>query len=335
MTLEAGSNDKGSHEPFQIPDSYTQVMLLATARKHGRGVQRLPDRTDRGRRVAALQVETDEQAYDVMARLDRVGRRFYLDVERKQDLRLMAVARNVVRLGSVAMIRPNDITVDAFEAVLVERFGNDLTGLVVAVNGSGNLAFKFAQRIAESGCRVSLHGRDPRKVTLLVEAINAVLPLYSPHPVSREAPAGEVRVLVSAVTAHHVVTHEWLPLLAAGALCLDVGINNLTPEFIQEAQARGHECARLDVRSAGDPLPAEPNPFFTEVAGSRDIGGSQMVAGGRMGKSGDVVVDQVVGPTRVIGVANGTGGLVPPEEWTSEMDDRVRSVERRIRRDGG
>jgi hypothetical protein len=313
---------------LDVDDSYTLVMILGTARRHGRGIQRLPDRTDRGRRVAAVQVETDEQARELLAALDRDGRRFYLDVERKQDLHLMAVAGETVRRGSYAAVKPNDTTVDAFEAVLVERHGRDLTDLVVAVNGSGNLAFKFALRMAESGCQVSMHGRHADKVALLVEAINEVLPRYSPHPVALSAPVGAVDVLVSAVTAEHVVGEEWLRFLAPGALCLDVGINNFAPAFIERAQQAGYTCARLDVRSAGDPLPVEPNPFFERIAGSRHLAGAQMVAGGKIGRRGDVVVDQVQDPTRVIGVANGTGGLLPEEDWSHEIRDRVAAARR-------
>lgn len=312
-----------------IDASYTEVMVLSTARRHGRGPQRLPDRADRGRPVAAVQVETDEQAARVLAALDLNGRNLFIDVERKQDLRLMAVARATVSQATVHAIKPNDITVDALVAVLENRFGPDLSDTKILVNGTGNLGFKFALRLAETGCDVHLSGRDSAKVGNLVAAINAVLPAHTPHFVKDSAPIG-VQVLVSAVTAEHVITEATVERLAAEALCLDVGINNFAPGFIEAANAAGHVCSRLDVRSAGDPLPVVPNPFFEDVAGRRVVGSSEIVAGGLLGRLGDLVVDQVRRPTRVIGVANGTGGLLAPEAWTAAMASEVADVEARI-----
>ncbi|WP_156887251.1 hypothetical protein [Nocardioides sp. CF8] len=305
-------------------------MILSTARQHGRGPTRLPDRIDRERRIAAIQVETDAQAEEVLRTLDRAGRRFYLDVERKQDLHLMETAAAVVRLGERFAIKPNDITVDALVAVLVEHFGPDLTGVRVAINGSGNLGFKFALRLAESGCAVFLVGRDMAKTERLIDVINTVLPAFTQFPVAGEVPTGAVHVLVSAVTAEHVITPEWLGKLAPAALCLDVGINNLSPSFIEAAIAAGHICSRVDVRSAGDPLPVIPNPFFAQIAGRREFRGVEIVAGGLLGNRGDLVVDQMLNPTLLIGIANGTGGLLSQDDWTAEMRARATEIEAAI-----
>lgn len=305
------------------------VMVLSTARRHARGIQRLPDRVDRGRRVVAVQVETERQAQDVLAILDRVGRVLYLDVERKQDLHLMRVARDVVTLAEVRQIKPNDLTVDALFALLVDRLGPDLSDLPITVLGTGNLGFKFAVRLAESGSRVALEGRDPQKVDLLVRAINAVVPENTPHPVVAGRLPGS-RILVSAVTAEAVVQANWLATLSKHALCIDVGIGNFSPEFIEGAIAASHECVRLDVRSGGDPLPLHPNPFFQKVAGRREIAETTIVAGGLIGRYGELVVDQVEHPTSVVGVANGTGGLLPYSEWTEDVQISVSSVRARI-----
>lgn len=311
-----------------ISDDAQHVMILSTARRHARGVQRLPDRFDRGRRVAAVQVETDEQAREVLRVLDRPGRVLHLDVERKQDLHLMAVSHEVVRSAEVRQIKPNDLTVEALQALLVDRVGPDLSDVVVTVLGTGNLAFKFALRLAESGARVGMIGRNPDKVALLVEAINAVLPEHTPHQVVGRRLTG-TQVLVSAVTAEAVVDASWVSSLSVSALCVDVGIGNMSAAFIEEAIRAGHECVRLDVRSAGDPLPVHPNPFFAEVAGRRNIDGATIVAGGLMGREGEIVVDAVLRPTTVIGVANGNGGLLPADRWSRNSVhaiERVRAV---------
>lgn len=300
---------------------FDAVMVLSTARQHGHGVARLPDRVDRGCRIAALQVETDRQAREVFRRLDRVGVRFVVDVERKQDVDLLRVAREEVVKGEYATIKANDVTVDALDAIVAHHLGQDITEIVVAVVGTGNLGFKFALRLAERGARVTLVGRDRAKTDLLCAALNAVLPRFTRHFVETGTPEA-VRVLVGAASASHVIGREWADRLADHALCVDGGIDNFAPEFIALANELGHTCVRLDVRAAGDPMQPDPNPFFTDVAGRSAVAGHAVVAGGYLGLSGEVVVDQIIEPRRVIGVANGTGGLLDPDGW-DEMQKRA------------
>lgn len=279
--------------------------------------------------MAAVQVETDDEARELLAGLDADGRVFYLDVERKQKLDLMGVARSLALKATVMPIKPNDITVDAFQAVVGSKFGFDLTDLRIAIVGTGNLGFKFALRLAELGAEVSLHGRDVEKARRLVEMLNRIVPAYTRHVVSAGI-KGPVDILASAVTAEHNIDIGWLPSLAPGALCVDVGINNLSPDFIVAAHRAGHTCMRLDVRSAGDPLPAISNTFFTDVLGRRLIDDVPVVAGGYIGYRGEVVLDEIAAPTRVVGVANGTGGLLPIEQWGPEATEAVGRVSRYI-----
>ncbi len=302
------------------------VMILSTARTHGRGPQRLPDREDRGKRVTTFQVETNDQARSVLGALDRPDRHIYVDIERKQDLDLAAIARDVVRKARVHPTKPNDTTVDALSALLTNHIGHDVTDLPVTVFGTGNLGFKFALRLAEGGARVALTGRDSEKTRSLVDAINCVLPPFSPHHVTTSLPESGTRVFISAVTATAIIGPSWLSRLAAPSLCVDVGIGNFTPEFIHQAHQRGHTVMRLDVRCAGDPLPLRPNPFFLTVAGNRRIGDINIVGGGLIGTLGAIVVDNVTQPSLVVGVADGFGGLLPEPSWNAPMRDHVQTM---------
>ena len=53
-------------------------------------------------------VETTDQATEVLRALDAPGRVLVLDVERKQDVDLLAVAREVVSSARVVPTKPND-----------------------------------------------------------------------------------------------------------------------------------------------------------------------------------------------------------------------------------
>lgn len=327
--MSTSTGPRGADVLDAVASEFETVMVLSTARHHGRGLARLPDRIDRGRRIAALQVETDEQAREVFRRLDRVGIRFVVDVERKQDVDLLRVARELVVKGKYTTIKVNDVTVDALDAVIANHLGPDITDVAVAVVGTGNLGFKFALRLAERGARVAMVGRDRAKAELLCAALNAVLPRFTRHFVETDT-REEVRVLVGAASASHVIGEKWVDRLADHALCVDGGIDNFSPGFIALANRLGHSCVRLDVRAAVDATQVDPNPFFNDVAGRSTVAGHAVVAGGYVGLSGEVVVDQIKEPHRVVGVANGTGGLLDPQCWDDAQKRAVAEVEASI-----
>lgn len=303
------------------------VMVLTTAQKHYSEIQRLPNRRHQGRTVAAFQVQTQPQAERILKTFDKPQTTIYLDVERKVSFDLLEIAGSQVRAATIETIKPNDITVDASMALIQNHFGYDLRDLACTVIGTGNIGFKVAIRLAESGAAVGLHGRNKAKAQLLTDAANSILPRHTRHRISAGL-QNNSRLMVAAVGAQHVILRGHLDLLDSvnSTLCVDVGIGTLSPEFIEAAVSSGHPCVRLDVRSAGSPLPVHPNPFFSDVAGYRVIRGTRVVAGGLIGARGEVVVDEIRTPHQVLGIANGVGGLVSSDAWTATEVQAVEQI---------
>ena len=67
-----------------------------------------------------------------------------------------------------------------------------------------------------------------------------------------------------------------------------------------------------------------------EALGWETLDGVPVVAGGAMGKDGDVIVDSVHHPTRVIGVCDGQGGV--RFRYREQEAERVRRVQTEINR---
>ena len=51
-----------------------------------------------------------------------------------------------------------------------------------------------------------------------------------------------------------------------------------------------------------------------------------MVAGGLIGKRGDVVVDSISNPTRIIGIANVMGGMIKDVEELKKYLESIKKV---------
>lgn len=312
------------------PDSYDRVIVSCTARRHGAGPRRLPDRQDSRGAIAAVLVDEQHHAAEVLRRLDRVGRVLYVDVERKQEVDLFAVAEEVVTLATLAHTKPNDATVRSLDVVVTRELGPDLRSVRAGVYGTGNIAFKSALLLAERNARVFVAGRSESSVARTVDAINAILPRYQAAPVSAWGPSDTVGLMVTAVSAEGVVDAGWLGRLDRGARVIDVGIDNLDPRFVAGAMDAGIRVTRLDTRAAEGQLPIAAPRFFEEAYGLTAFGGVPVVSGGIVAERGVVVVDNLARPTIVVGVANGIGGLVPDDELRGGERERVADVERRL-----
>jgi hypothetical protein len=60
----------------------------------------------------------------------------------------------------------------------------------------------------------------------------------------------------------------------------------------------------------------ETYELINRIMGRTEIAGVQVVSGGVLGRRGDVVVDSITNPTRIIGIADGKGQLLPDEKRT-------------------
>ena len=93
-----------------------------------------------------------------------------------------------IEKSSFQEYKPNDVTVESVWQFLSNRY-RTLSGKRIAVVGSGNIGFKLALKLVESGCHVELVRRDLWRGTLMSDVINIVKPEstiaiahYNPNP---------------------------------------------------------------------------------------------------------------------------------------------------------
>lgn len=315
------------------PSSYSRVAVTCSARHHGGAPRRLPDRQDSHGSIAAVLVDNPDYVEDVFRRLDQPGRIIYVDVERKQSVDLFAIASRVVRVAQLAHIKPNDVTIRSLDVFLTHVLGSDLRDVVCGVYGTGNLGFKSALLLAERNAVVHVGGRSDAAIQRTVLTINAILPQHHEHPVRPWTPTDRVNLMVSAVTARGVLGHEWLGRLEPGSLIVDIGIDNFDEAFVSGALSAGMTVSRLDTRAAESQVLVPSPGFVDEIYGRAQVAGVAVVSGGVVGERGVVVVDNLINPTMVVGVANGMGGLVSEGLLTGAERGRVADVQRSLRRE--
>lgn len=129
------------------------------------------------------------------------------------------------------------------------------------------------------------------------------------------------------------LTEEYVPLLLEHTAIYAARPNAFLKSFWDAALAKGLSVCRVDIRAA---LAAEIGLVIETkktigFMGSTMLSGISLVAGGVIGQRGSVVVDSVTNPTRVIGIADGIGGLLSSEEEAPYLDAKEKIKEELIK----
>jgi hypothetical protein len=109
-----------------------------------------------------------------------------------------------------------------------------------------------------------------------------------------------------------VIDKERVMRLSEDTVLFDAGIGSIHADALEEAESRGLKVIRIDFRPTIAAAAIELIHMKNIVQDQMGRGvwdGVTVVAGGFIGKQGDIIVDNFNKPTRIIGVADGTGGI--------------------------
>lgn len=226
------------------------------------------------------------------------------------------LVKETVKKSKVFTFKANDLTVDAID-MLLAQFVYKIGGKKIAIIGSGNIGSKIALRLVERGAWVNITRRDYKKASVIAKALNLIKPEQTMAVVkafksSRQA-VKDADILIAATAGEPAVDTGMIRLLNKDALIVDVGKGSIFKEAIIFAEKHGHTVLRLDIRAGFEGVVANilaTEKLLREVLGRRTIEGINIVAGGMMGRRGDVIVDNIIQPARCLGIADGTGDMI-------------------------
>ena len=187
----------------------------------------------------------------------------------------------------------------------------------MAIIGSGNIGFKLALKLVESGCHVELVRRDMARGMLMADAIN----IAKPHSTIAIAHNNQdplqaslfCDAIIGCTNGVPAITWEMIQCMKSDGIVIDVGKGSVFEEAVEKAVQHGVNVIRCDIAAAIDGLiaTAERNRLImSRKMGRREIeNGVFVVSGGCMGLVDDIVVDNYRDPQRIIGVADGMGDL--------------------------
>lgn len=229
---------------------------------------------------------------------------------------LSAACALYVKQSDLKEYKANDITVDAVWHILSHVKGI-LSGKKIAIVGAGNIGFKIALKLVESGCNVELVRRDVARGTLMADVINAVKPTstfaiahYNADPLKASVFADAI---IGCTNGIPVITWEMIAAMRPDGVVIDVGKGTIDKGALKKGIEQGVLIIRADVAPGIDGLISTirtTRNMMKNEMGRRTIqDGIHLVSGGFMGLDGDIVVDNFKTPAFIIGVSNGMGDI--------------------------
>jgi hypothetical protein len=230
--------------------------------------------------------------------------------------------------------KPNDVTVESVWHFLSNMYGS-LSGKRVAIIGSGNIGFKLALKLVESGSHVELVRRDLWRGTLMADVINIAKPKstiaiahYNPNPLQASLFCD---ALIGCTNGTPAITWEMIQSMKPNGIVIDVGKGSVFKDAVQQAVTHKISIVRCDITSAIDGLIStihRTQEVMSQEMGRQEIKkGVFVVSGGYLGLSGDIVVDNYRNPSRIVGVADGVGDL--KKELSEKDHERILIIKKR------
>jgi 4-hydroxy-2-oxovalerate aldolase len=294
--------------------------------------------------LGSVTLTTHEQLLSVLDGIDGEVDVVLLDVDRKPFGADSPgqVARDRLKKSLLLTYLDSRVWVDAVEDQVVRLMGEVLDYLLFVIIGDHPKSRFLALRLAERhGKIVIMNGPEGPVDTSLVEAMRpfsfdpdhlkvTYLDVNSSGAMKWLAEARAVIIWPSG--------KPWFGMnearhLMPGTFVLDAGIGSILPDGLEEVRHREGMLIRVNIwPSLAAALEAahESARVCKESLGWEILAGVPVVAGGAMGRRGDVVVDSVRQPTRVIGIADGRGGVL--FSYGPEEVEKVRKVLKEITR---
>lgn len=232
------------------------------------------------------------------------------------NLDISSAARLIFSNNKITEFKPNDITVDAVWTFLSIKL-NQFYGKQIAIIGCGNIGFKLALKLAESGAKVLIVRRNKTKGNFMAEAINLMTPYAESTAEYLDSAVDASKncdVLIGAATQiTKVISSEMIQNLSPNGFVIDIGKGNLEDSAIKIAIRNNIDIFRGDITGSLygfiSHVQKIKNIIKFKTGRSKIDSSIAIISGGLLGKEGEIVVDNYSSPSVIYGVSNGLGSI--------------------------
>lgn len=210
----------------------------------------------------------------------------------------------------------NDLTVKSADT-LIRVLTPNLTGAKIAITGMGNIGIKLAISLLERGNSVFLHSHDSSHSAEIAKFLNRIkletIRSQAFSAVDLVEATSQAQLLIATSNRKKFIGLEHVNVMIGNGqnsspILVDVGKGC----FKAEVNNEDNFIMRVDI---GDELSSEIDSlvsqweFLKSPTKVRSIGGTRYIVRGVVGNTGDIVIDNLVTPSNVLGKCDGEGNL--------------------------
>lgn len=221
----------------------------------------------------------------------------------------------IIHKSKIYAIKGNDFSVDSAFS-MISTFLKPIVGKRICIVGAGNIGGKLALKLIECGAKVFIVNSTKKSTLRTISAINIMKHKECKQkvlPIGGKNFPKYLDCIIGFTRGTPAVTKEMISRIKNNGLVLDGGSGTISNDGIDETRRKKLKIVRLDIRLgfiSHANLMANTEKFFTDIYGIRKIDSFNIIAGGYFGSKGDIIVDNIKSPKKVIGVADGKGGLL-------------------------
>ena len=210
----------------------------------------------------------------------------------------------------------NDLTVDALDS-LISLTVKSVAGKKIAIIGCGNIGSKIALKLLERDADVVITRREGSEKILqnIAQGLETMKCKGSSSKVlfttDNLSAATNAYIIIGCTPGTVCINEKMTSLMDPKGIIIDVGNKTISKEGIKNAAEKGIEIYTLFMQPGfeGQMACLMETKMLTKRLGRRTVGEFNLVSAGLLGKKGDVLVDDISNPNKIIGIADGQGGL--------------------------
>jgi 4-hydroxy-2-oxovalerate aldolase len=275
--------------------------------------------------IGNIELNASEEVHNILKEIDGLVDYILID-----DSLNIEISENSNNISKVLTYSEANAQVNALEAYL-SNLNPAKSGMKYLISGINPVSLAFAERLIGKNIAVSFYDDSQQILDKAVSLLNQRVKLLFPSSEVEVTSATKSIVYDGIIGFSESLNfNAVLSKFNPSGFIIDANIGSFTNNFIKEVRKFNLPVYRLDMRAglaSEVSLRLESYNLITNVFGKNIIDEIPVVAGGLVGELGMVVLDSLYEPSKVLGIADGRGGLLPKfdELPYSKTIDRIKN----------
>lgn len=267
--------------------------------------------------IGNSEISCEADLVSIVKEIDGVVDLILVDDEKKnENLKdLYETARQIAKKSSVYNYKDEDLW-SRIADITISQLRKNLVNKKITIFGCESLGNKLALNLAERGAKIVLCDYDVDRLKVIVNGLNLIKSSHAPEITAtsdKTKAAEDAEILIGVARNKPLITREMVQRMRKDGFIFDAGVGTILASAMDYASKRGIETYRIDMKAglSGEILSIlETSYLINSILGRTKMRGVSVIAGGILGRKGEIVVDSISNPTTILGVADGRGGFI-------------------------